>query len=109
MYDLAIDGKPVLIDFWQTNCNQCRTMDGIVDELAEDFRDRAHVVKMNVVHTPAAVDTFKIRSTPTFVVLAATVRKDGSRSKPTLRWRGSGLVKKNALADVLDRLAPTAS
>lgn len=101
--ELATDGKPVLIDFWQTNCAPCRVMDGIVDELAEEYRDGAHVVKINVVNVPEAVDAFKVRSTPTFAVVAAKVRSDGSRSKPSLRWRASGLVKKNDLAKVLDR------
>lgn len=101
--ELAGDGRPVLIDFYQTNCAPCRVMDGIVDELADEFRDGAHVVKVNVVDVPDAVDTFKVRSTPTFVVVSAKVRNDGSRSRPSLRWRASGLIKKNELAKVLER------
>lgn len=101
--DLAADGKPVLIDFFQTNCAPCRVMDGIVDELADEYRESAHVVKINVVNVPEAVDAFKVRSTPTFVVVAAKVRNDGSRSKASMRWRASGLIKKNELAKVLER------
>lgn len=101
--DLASDGKPVLIDFFQTNCAPCRVMDGIVDELAHEFRDSAHVVKINLVDVPDAIDAYKIRSTPTFAVVSAKVRKDGSRSLPSLRWRGSGLIKKNELVKILER------
>lgn len=100
---LASDGKPVLIDLFQTNCAPCRVMDGIVDELADEYRDGAHVVKINVVNVPEAIDAFKVRSTPTFAVVSAKVRSDGSRSKASLRWRASGLIKKNELAKVLDR------
>ncbi len=105
--ELATDGKPVLIDFWQTNCASCRVMDGIVDELADEYRDGAHVVKINVVNVPEAIEAFKVRSTPTFAVVSAKVRSDGSRSKPSLRWRASGLVKKNELARVLERNGAT--
>ena len=101
--ELAADGKPVLIDFWQTNCAPCRVMDGIVDELAEEYRDGAHVVKINLVDVPEAIEAFKVKSTPTFAVVSAKVRSDGSRSKPSLRWRASGLIKKNELAKVLER------
>ena len=101
--ELASDGKPVLIDFFQTNCAPCRVMDGIVDELAEEYRDSAHVVKINLVNVPEAIEAFKVKSTPTFAIVSAKVRSDGSRSKPSLRWRASGLIKKNELAKMLER------
>jgi thiol-disulfide isomerase/thioredoxin len=72
-------------------------MDGIVNELAEDFNESAIVVKANVVNVPEALDTFKVRSTPTFVVLT----KKPDANKATQRWRASGLVKKDVLTKSL--------
>lgn len=96
--DLAGEGKPVLVDFWQVGCSPCKVMDGIVDELADEYGDSAHVVKMDVTRAPEAVAEFGIRSTPTFVLLAGT---GGAKLRP--RWRQSGLVKKDQLARVLER------
>ncbi len=113
---LAAEGKPVLIDFWQTNCNPCRIMDGIVTELADEYAGRAHVVKVDVTRAPEAVREFGVRSTPTFVVLGKSqkrpskkARKRGhsggapARASVSPRWRSSGLVKKEQLERVLDR------
>lgn len=96
--DLASEGKPVLVDFWQTGCGPCRIMDGIVDELADEFGDSAHVVKVDVGRAHGAVSEFGIRSTPTFLVLSGD---GGAKLRP--RWRQSGLVKKDQLGKVLER------
>ena len=112
---IAAEGKPVLVDFWQTGCNPCRIMDGIVTELADEYAGKAHVVKIDVGRVPEAVREFAIRSTPTFVVLAKSQKKPSKKARRraasgaparagamTARWRASGLVKKEQLARVLD-------
>ena len=66
--ELTASGKPVFLDFWQTNCQPCRTMDGIVNELADEYRDSAHVVKVDVRSAPALAQRYRVMSTPTFVV-----------------------------------------
>ena len=104
--ELTASGRPVLIDLWQTNCQPCRTMDGIVDELADEYRDTAHVAKVDVRRVPGAVERFAVRSTPTFILLgtSAKARKRARNDSPpvTQRWRASGLVKKDVLAGVLE-------
>ncbi len=95
--DLLATGKPVLVDFFQHGCRPCQIMDGIVNELAADFGESAHVVKVNAAHLPILFDRFKVRSTPTFMVLTW---REGATT-PTQRFRASGLVKKDQLAKVL--------
>lgn len=103
---LTATGQPVLIDFWQVGCAPCKVMDGIVDELAHEYRESAHVLKVNVQKVPGAAARFSIRSTPTFVLLAGTRKKNKSRRGQgpavTARWRASGLVKKDFLARQLE-------
>jgi thioredoxin 1 len=106
--ELAATGRPVLIDFMQFGCAPCKVMDGIVDELAEEFADSAHVVKINVANVPGAAQAFGVKSTPTFLVLAASpkakkkARANGDDAKVTQRWRATGLIKKDALRKVLE-------
>jgi len=106
--ELASSGKPVFLDFWQTGCQPCRTMDGLVGELADEYGESAHVVKVNVRNVPAAAQRFRVMSTPTFVVYGAAPKKQSKKSKRQgggigERWRASGLVKKDQLQQVLER------
>ena len=45
---LASSGKPVLVDFYQVGCAPCQVMDGIMNELAREYGDSAHIVKVDV-------------------------------------------------------------
>lgn len=107
--DMVASGKPVLIDFFQYGCAPCKVMDGIVDELADEFGTSAHVVKANVAKVPEAAYRYKVRSTPTFVLISTTNRQkrrnkpNGNKPVPTQRWRASGLVKKDQLRRMLER------
>jgi thioredoxin 1 len=113
--EMAASGRPVLIDFWRTGCQPCRTMDGIIDELADEYRDSAHVAKVDVMRVPGAAQKFAIRSTPTFVLLATSTRAKKKAKhqtgapRVTQRWRASGLVKKDALARLLESNGATSS
>ena len=107
-------GKPVLIDFMQVNCGPCRIMDGIVNELARDYGDSAHIVKVDVAKVPGAAQAFNVRSTPTFVLLGRAAKKQSRKAerrgksqpkgaaKMGARWRTTGLVKKDQLERVLE-------
>ncbi len=92
---IASEGKPVLIDFMQFGCSPCQVMDGIVDELADEFGDSAHVLKANAANAPEAFAMYQVMSTPTFVLLT------NGNAKP--RWRQSGMVKKDQLRRLLER------
>lgn len=107
--------KPILIDFWQANCRSCKIMDGIVNELAEEFDGGAHIVKVDVARVPGAVQEFAIRGTPTFVVLGRSqkvskkarakkpqVPQEAERAKMTARWRATGLVRKDVMSRALE-------
>lgn len=111
-------GKPVLLDFFQVGCAPCQVMDGIMNELAREYGDTAHIVKVDVTKVAGAAQAFNVRSTPTFVLLGTAPAKQskkarqraahesGSRQsqsgKVTARWRTVGLVKKNSLQRLLE-------
>jgi thioredoxin 1 len=103
------DGKPVLIDFMQFSCPACKAMDGTIDELAHEFRDSAHVLKVNVGRVPGAAQRFKIKGTPTFVMFGSSERSkrkakqrgEDPDEKITQRFRTTGVVQKNQLRRLL--------
>ena len=113
---MIASGKPVLLDFMQVNCGPCRVMDGIVNELAEEYGESAHIVKVDVTRVAGAAQAFQVRSTPTFVLLSSApdkvskkAAKRGSQNRPrgrqnelTPKWRTTGLVKKDQLQRLLE-------
>jgi thiol-disulfide isomerase/thioredoxin len=120
LQEMTASGKPVLIDFFQHGCGPCKIMDGIVNELAEEFEESAHIVKVNVARVPGAAQAFGVRSTPTFVVLARSQKKSSKKSRRRAaeaegpgavspRWRTSGLVRKDVMTRVLESNGATRS
>jgi thioredoxin 1 len=115
---LLKSGKPVLLDFMQIGCAPCQVMDGIMNELAREYGESAHIVKVDVGKVPGAAQAFKVRSTPTFVLLGRAPAKQSKKARQraakkggsprvksgniTPRWRSTGLVKKDALRGVLE-------
>ena len=78
-------GKPVLLDLMQVNCGPCRIMDGVVNELAAEFGDSAHIVKVDVTKVPGAAQAFGIRS-PRHSQLDQ-LRRSSCWAGPTSRFR----------------------
>ncbi len=111
-------GKPVLLDFMQVGCAPCQVMDGIMNELAREYGESAHIVKVDVGKVAGAAQAFKVRSTPTFVLLGTAPAKQSKKARErarkhggparaksgriTPRWRTTGLVKKDALRKILE-------
>ena len=95
--ELLSQGRPVLVDFFRYGCSPCQIMDGIVDEVAEEFQEQAIVVKANADRVPELFQRFKVRSTPTFVLITPKGKALHQR------WRHSGLVKKDVMTGQLRR------
>ena len=78
-------GKPVLIDFMKYGCQPCQVMDGIVNEVSEEFLDEAIVVKANLEAVPELFGKFKVKSTPTAGCKWRWARRRRSAGKSTRR------------------------
>lgn len=64
--------KPVLVDFFAPWCGPCKMMGPIIDELAEEVKDKAEVYKVNVDEEGELANRFQVMSIPTILVF-----KDG--------------------------------
>lgn len=57
--------KPVLVDFWAEWCGPCRVIGPIVNEIAEDYKGRVIVGKLDVDNNPGVSNKYGIRNIPT--------------------------------------------
>lgn len=79
---------PVLVDYWAEWCAPCRAMAPVLDELAEEYRERMKVVKVNVEQEPQIARHYGVRSQPTLMLFkhgSVEAQKVGALSKSQLR------------------------
>jgi thioredoxin 1 len=59
---------PILIDFWATWCGPCRQIAPTVDALADEYKGRFKVGKMDVDHHQIVPQQYGVRSIPTLLI-----------------------------------------
>jgi thioredoxin 1 len=62
--------QPVLVDFWATWCGPCRMYGPIVDQLAQDYKGRLKVVRVDVDENPGLAQHFQIQAIPTSILFS---------------------------------------
>jgi thioredoxin 1 len=79
--------KPVLVDFWAAWCGPCRMIAPSVEAVAEQFGDKAKVVKMNVDDNMDTPSRFGIKGIPTLILFKGGQEQErivGATSRETI-------------------------
>ncbi|MDI6778217.1 MAG: thioredoxin [Patescibacteria group bacterium] len=85
--------KTALVDFWAAWCGPCQMMGSIVDELAEEMKDKYKVGKLNVDENRETASKYGVMSIPTFIIF-----KNGKEVKQLI-----GAQSKEGLKEELEK------
>jgi thioredoxin 1 len=62
--DVLQSAKPVIVDFWAEWCGPCRMISPVLAEIAEEYRDKVTVAKVNVDHEPELAMKYNVTGIP---------------------------------------------
>lgn len=83
---------PVLVDFWAPWCGPCKMIAPIIEEIAEEYSDKAKICKLDTDEARDSAMEFGISAIPTIILF-----KDGQVQK---KW--VGLTSKKDLTEAID-------
>jgi thioredoxin 1 len=66
--DFVQSDIPVAVDFYATWCPPCKLLSPILDEIADEFRDKIIIGKLDVDKNPQTTQKYGIMSMPTVLV-----------------------------------------
>ena len=81
-----------LVDFWAEWCGPCKMVAPTVEELAEEYRDRLKVCKLDVDSNQRTTQRYSVRSIPSLLFF-----KNGQVVETVV-----GAVRKQRLAEVIE-------
>ena len=68
-YDEILSSElPVLIDFYADWCGPCKMMAPVIEEIADEFKDKVIVGKVNIDNERILASKFEIMSIPTIII-----------------------------------------
>jgi len=87
--------QPVLVDFWADWCGPCRMLAPTVESVAEKYRGKAKIVKLNVDENEGSSSNYGVKGIPTLILF-----RDGKEAE---RVVGVHPKAKDYISQMLDK------
>jgi thioredoxin len=68
---------PVLVDCWAEWCGPCRMVGPVIDKLADEYKGKFKITKLNVDENRATSTKYQIQSIPTMMIFVKGEVVDG--------------------------------
>ncbi|HEX2586366.1 MAG TPA: thioredoxin TrxA [Steroidobacteraceae bacterium] len=66
--DVVKSKKAVLVDFWAEWCGPCKMIAPMLDEVANEYKDKLTIAKVNIDENPKTPQRFSVRGIPTLIL-----------------------------------------
>ena len=66
--DISSNELPVVVDFGAEWCGPCKVLDPILEEIAEEHKDKVKIYKMNIDENPMTPQKYGIRGIQTIMI-----------------------------------------
>ncbi|HVF39027.1 MAG TPA: thioredoxin TrxA [Gemmatimonadaceae bacterium] len=90
--DVVKANVPVLVDFWAEWCAPCKMIAPMLNEIADEYKGKVAIVKVNIDESPKTPQKFNVRGIPTLILF-----KNGQ-----VEGQKVGALRKTDLAAFLD-------
>lgn len=93
--ELINGDTPVLVDFFATWCGPCQYQAPILERVAKEVGESAHILKIDVDRNPQVMERYGIRGVPTLILF-----RNGR-----IVWRASGVKQQDELVQLIRQAA----